>query len=445
MNKSIAFRAAVLIGLMSFVFLLCMGIGIILIGHFQEKGGDVAAEVVDALKDAVTRDDQGRLVVTPTPALQTLLREHPSIWYIVSDGVQSTAGGERQVSEVRRDPAQISRTNYAAFELKLGTSQSHAFVASRETRAGPVSIELGGLPIERFPALFEALVASVLLSVPLLVILAIAGVAALVIVPRLIARPVRLAAAAAEVIDGVPGGRRLPEAAAPTELRPLVVAFNRALERIDRASVAQRNFFANAAHELRTPLTKLRAHLEAISDEPARSQLVGDVQQISETVKMLLHLARLTGEPVGFEQINLVSLARTVVADAVPAALAEGVEIELIAPDHQVGTRGSPTAITTAIANLLRNAVRHGASSEPITVEILEPARIRVIDHGSGIEQGKREQVFQPFARGTTDREGVGLGLTIVAQVMALHEGSVGVEETPSGGSTFELKFKALR
>ncbi|MBA1914407.1 sensor histidine kinase, partial [Escherichia coli] len=86
---------------------------------------------------------------------------------------------------------------------------------------------------------------------------------------------------AAEMIDGVSDGRRLPEDNAPAELLPLVVAFNRALSRIDVASRAQRNFLSNAAHELRTPLTNARTMLELVQDSPLRARLIAENQKLS--------------------------------------------------------------------------------------------------------------------------------------------------------------------
>ena len=135
------------------------------------------------------------------------------------------------------------------------------------------------------------------------------------------------------------------------------------------------------------------------------------------------------------------ALTRSVVAQEAPAALCEGVDIEFLAPDHPVETRGAAAAIAMAVKNLIANAVRHGGTADPIVVEVVEPAAIRVIDRGRGIPPEKREDLLKPFVRGNTDREGVGLGLAIVAQAVTLHDGVINIIDTPGGGATFELLF----
>jgi signal transduction histidine kinase len=264
----------------------------------------------------------------------------------------------------------------------------------------------------------------------------------MIVVPVLIARPVRRVAASAEAIDGVPGGRRLPEEGAPVELLPLVLAFNRALARIDRASTAQRQFLSNAAHELRTPLTNVRTSLEGVADRELRCTLINEVQKLSATVTTLLQLARLSVEPTEMTRINLVALARTVVAEHVPMALQRGCRIRFRDPGHAVWVRGSATAIGVALSNLLRNAFQHGGSQAQVTVEVRAPAALTVIDHGGRAGQGAGHEA-RPGDR--TQGEGTGLGLAIVSQVMAIHSGTVAIRQTPGGGTTVALELPPVK
>ncbi|HLP70193.1 MAG TPA: HAMP domain-containing sensor histidine kinase [Rhizobium sp.] len=444
LNRSIALRAAVLMSATTFVTLLAIGIALSTLGRDGQPPADPANTLITAIADAVTRAPGGHLTIAKTAALDEIRQNYPSVWYEVSDGDEIVSGGAaaaRSIADVHgaKEPA-----NMLALDMAIGKRWPDGFEATRDTAVGPVSITVGGLPLGRLPFVSEALAFSALFSVPLLVILTAAAIAAIAIVPRLIARPVRLVAGAAEAIDGVPNGRRLPDEDTPRELAPLVSAFNRALERIDLAAEAQASFLANAAHELRTPLAVLRSHLDDIPHGSARMRLIGDVHRMSEIVTMLLQMARLTGEPLKPEQIDLVSLCRSVVAEEVPAALDEGEEIEFFAARPSLMINGSPAAIRTAVVNLLRNAVRHARSTAPITVEVLSPACVRVVDHGRGIDPAMREEIVKPFVRDNTHREGVGLGLAIVAQVMALHDGTLEIGETPGGGATFQLVFRPL-
>jgi signal transduction histidine kinase len=116
----------------------------------------------------------------------------------------------------------------------------------------------GGVSYTAAQLTFGMLTDATVIALPIILVLVVTAITALVFVPTLIARPIRAVTHAAELIDGVPDGRRLPEENAPSELLPLVAAFNRALGRIDIASRAQRTFLSYAAHELRTPLTNAR-------------------------------------------------------------------------------------------------------------------------------------------------------------------------------------------
>jgi signal transduction histidine kinase len=236
-------------------------------------------------------------------------------------------------------------------------------------------------------------------------------------------------------------GRRLPEEKAPRELLPLVAAFNRALGRIDIASRAQRTFLSYAAHELRTPLTNARTTLEQVQDPGLRARLIAENERLSSIVTMLLQLARISMEPTEQTKVDLVALARRVAAEHAPMAVKNGSDIEFAEPDSPVWVRGSETAISVAISNLIRNAAYHGRSERPILIKVDAPAQLSVVDSGIGLRPGRFEDPLEPPRRGNGRMEGTGLGLSIVSQVMATHNGSVAIGDTPGGGTTVELRF----
>ncbi|MCU1442564.1 MAG: histidine kinase, partial [Cryobacterium sp.] len=104
--------------------------------------------------------------------------------------------------------------------------------------------------------------------------------------------------------------------------------------------------------------------------------------------------------------------------------------------------------IRQVIANLMGNALRFTARDSPVELEVCvdrrnQRASIAVIDHGEGIPPQIREKIFQRFWRADTSRAretgGSGLGLAIVASIVATHNGTVEVADTPGGGSTFRV------
>ncbi len=452
-RRSITVRAAAtfagsLVAVMACGFLIIVSY-LLNFGDERELMGSMKA--MSLLQAALSRNAAGQLVLEPNAELTAFVGAHSKLWYVISDGDTTLTHGVL-LANPGHDGAWQGRLRLAEFKATAGSKSVEAdgavsVAVITVTRAGPISLEVGGVTPQPFleMILFTIGDASNLYSFLAFILLAMA-VAHLVVLPRLIARPVRRVARAAEAIDGLPAGRRLPDASAPKELVPLVDAFNRALQRIDDAALSQRSFLSNAAHELRTPLTRLRTKLEAVPDPAQRQDLTTDVQNLSSIVTTLLHLARLSGQPHAFQPVDLVLLCRTTVAELVPQALAAAIDIEVTAPDGPVVVRGVETAIRSAVANLVRNAVRHAGTCRHVAVVVVMPGEVRVIDHGPGIPVEGRERLFQPFARGaTTDDDGVGLGLAIVAQVMTMHGGAVHVSDTPGGGATITLDFPESR
>lgn len=437
--RSITFRASVAVACLTAALLV--GVTVLLISVLvtigdPDKSPEGSKYAVRILREAIDRDAEGRLVLRAGKALVALEADRPFFWYVVRAGDETVSGGPAQPPAGAWLQGWAGRIDHAQFEYVVGERRLLGYASSEETRAGPVTIELGGVTFSLAEELLFGFGHNTPLIISYGVFVLLVMIAAVWAIPRLIARPVRVMAAAAEAIDGLPAGRRLPAAQAPAELKPLAGAFNRALERIDDAAEAQRTFLSNAAHELRTPLTRMRMRLERVRDIGLRAELIADVQRLSGIVATLLHLARLSGRPLTQARVDLVALARTVVAEQVPAALAAGTELALEAP-RPVAVAGSEMALRLALTNLVENAVRHGGGL--VTVSVAH-GEIAVTDRGAGVPEGLRAEVMKPFARAGAGA-GAGLGLAIVAQVMALHGGSVTIGEAEEGGARVALLF----
>jgi signal transduction histidine kinase len=253
--------------------------------------------------------------------------------------------------------------------------------------------------------------------------------------------PVARAAEEANRIGVDSIGRRL-DTAVPAEIRPLVDAVNRALERIDAGFDQQRRFTANAAHELRTPLALLRARLDGMTDKVAADALRPDLERMTRLIDQLLAVARLDSHvPMAKTDVNLVDVAGDVVAQLAPLAVASEKQVSLTAPDHAVRLHGNADALGAAVRNLVENALRFTPAGAAVEVVVEDGPQIEVHDAGPGIAAQDRPHLFERFWRGSDRRGGAGLGLAIVAEVTTHHGGRLTVDRSPLGGARFRMTF----
>jgi signal transduction histidine kinase len=255
--------------------------------------------------------------------------------------------------------------------------------------------------------------------------------------------PVRRLAQEAALIEPGEGKMRLSEERAPAELLPLVVAINRTLDRIEAGFAAQRRFAGKVAHELRNPLAVIAARLERPVTETRTAEIRADVRGMARLIDQLLTVSELAGRRLRVDaDVDLVTVAREVIAKEAPQALQAGKEVALDAPDWPVIVRGNAAAVATALRNLIDNALRHSPPGGCVTVQVDEHGpSIQVADQGPGIPAADRARIFEPFWRGTGAAGAAGLGLSIVKEMAELHGASVSVDENLPQGSVFCIRF----
>jgi two-component system, OmpR family, sensor kinase len=231
----------------------------------------------------------------------------------------------------------------------------------------------------------------------------------------------------------------------PAEVAPLVRSLNALFERVERSIESERRFTADAAHELRTPLAALKTQAQvarSAQDAQARTRALDNViagcDRATRLVEQLLTLARL--EPGQFrgqaKRCDLVALAREMVSELAPAAVARGVELE-VGGAGEVKTEGRPDLIMILLRNLIDNAVRYSSRGGIVRVEVGRTgsaASISVTDQGPGIPVAERDRVGQRFYRILgSEGSGSGLGLSIVQRVAEIHSATVTLSEGPEG------------
>lgn len=235
----------------------------------------------------------------------------------------------------------------------------------------------------------------------------------------------------------------LPEAGLPDEIRPLALALNQLLERLDRAFSSQRQFVADAAHELRTPLTALQLQLQNLehAGEAERAAVMAEfragLQRAVRLVEQLLAMARLDPEaPLPREPVDLEALAKAVVTELSPLAEARNIDLG-VAESAPARIEGDAGSLRLMLRNLVDNAVRYTAAGGRVDVAVRAEglgAVLEVTDTGPGIPSEERERVFDRFYRGAeANSPGSGLGLAIVKRVAERHRGTVTLAEGDDG------------
>jgi signal transduction histidine kinase len=263
----------------------------------------------------------------------------------------------------------------------------------------------------------------------------------------LMLRPLRRAAREARRI-GHGGPARIGTRGMPLEIRPLIVAVNGGLDRLDEALAWQRGFSEEVAHELRTPLAIMQAELDLLDPGPTRDRLRRDIEDLSRLVGDLLDAAEAAREmPVGPGAFDLGALAAEVTARLAPLAEREGRRVVFTGAGEPAVVPGNRDAMARVLRNLVENALAHSPPGAPVEVGLRVlpsgEAALTVGDRGRGVPEAERALIFRRRWRtGDTHRRGLGLGLHIVERIVAAHGGSVEVGDNPGGGALFTVRLR---
>ena len=244
------------------------------------------------------------------------------------------------------------------------------------------------------------------------------------------------------------------------ELGQLATAFNGLVARLRAALQTQRQFMADASHELRTPVSIVRATSDVTlsrehRDEPEYREAIGIVggqaRRLGRLVEDMLVLARADAGGYPLRPVDL--YLDEVVADcrrAVDVLAAErGVTIRSNgSPD--IPFRGDEDLLRRLMLNVLQNAVQHTPAGGSVAVDIRqepEAVRIRVSDEGPGIPADDWRRVFDRFVQLDPARrgQGTGLGLPIARWIAEAHRGTLVLEHSGPGGTTFCLSLPTPR
>jgi len=395
----------------------------------------------------VSRDEAGKPRLELPPGLRQayVTSAQQSVFAILDrDGRLVEASTPELAAMIARSPPADSEPSYFQLNNFGPSGQDYSGVSMRlDSAAGPLCVMVA----ERSGAnqLVHSILREFVFDIAWYVPAFVAG--ALLLATYSVRRSLRpLRAASAQASDIGPGSIsiRLPEADVPTEALPLVIAVNRALDRLEEGFTIQRRFTANAAHELRTPLTIITARLDSLEGNGQLSALREEVGRMNRLVEQLLCVARLDSVALDVSSpVDLRRIAEEVVGSMAHLALATGRSIALTGAEHPVVVTGSAAAIEDALRNLVENALAHTAPGTEVIVEVGRGGALSVLDSGPGIPVDDRPRIFDRFWRGRSARtHGAGLGLAIVMEIVRAHGATIVVGDHAPRGARFDLRFR---
>lgn len=284
------------------------------------------------------------------------------------------------------------------------------------------------------------------------VLILIAAVGGYFIVGKALAPIAKMRRTAQEIADSSDLSRRIDLGQGKDEVYRLAAVFDEMLDKIERSFEAEKQFTSDASHELRTPVAVILSECEyaldcaktkeEFQDSLAVVKRQGD--KMSRLISKLLAISRMDRSSLvpDIEEIDLSELAEIVCDEQIEICPNDIALVRSIAPN--IKAKADSALIARLFINLISNAFQYGKKGGRVTVSLCregENAVFTVADNGIGIAEDELDKIWERFYRVNKSRSNengsMGLGLSMVKQIAALHRGSVSVTSTVGVGSTF--------
>lgn len=221
------------------------------------------------------------------------------------------------------------------------------------------------------------------------------------------------------------------------------------IQRVDEKSSSQRSLLHDVSHELRAPLARLQVAAELLKKSDSGNnihieRIHLECEQIDQLISNILNFSKLENSEVLKERVDLAALVKRKIKD-IQYEFPQR-ELKLSVPGVPLFVLGYPELLDASIENVLRNACKHTEEETGIDVRLssnISYAELVVRDYGKGVESDVLTRLAQPFYRRriSSELDGFGLGLSIVAKAMERHSGSLSISNHPEGGLKVVLKF----
>ncbi|NTU80424.1 MAG: HAMP domain-containing histidine kinase, partial [Chloroflexales bacterium] len=222
-------------------------------------------------------------------------------------------------------------------------------------------------------------------------------------------------------------------------------------------------FFSIAAHELRTPLTTLLGRSQLlqkwlVQEDGANPRnlrsiriIVEQARRLNQMITSLLDVSRIQSGRFIIEPapIDLRALVLRVIEETRPTMTSHAISLRIT--DAPVIVAGDEVRLEQVFQNLLSNAVKYSPGGGDVLIEVARrdgEAHVAVADHGIGIPEAGRDQLFRRFYRAANAEalgvSGLGIGLFVVNEIVELHGGQIVVASAEGEGSTFTVRLPLI-
>ncbi len=378
----------------------------------------------------------------------TLLSKHMSF---TSEGVVLDSEGLDDLASLNSyadGRARVMNTvNQQSYSLGASFPQDNStWLMRRVPLENGYTLELAMNPHVHNSALRSYLQASSI-GLPLLTLLLVGLTLALS--QRLI-RPLRkLQDVVIQVSNSADLAMRVPELTTNDELGQLSKSYNQMMTRLEQFFERERSFTRYASHELRNPLTALRLQVDSAlagdtSPEKVLPILKRELRRLSAILDGLLILSR--DQHISGTFVDLATLARDSIDRARVLADDKPLIIDYQGPNTLV-FKGDQALLSRMMDNLLENSVKYGTEGK-VVLELCETAsdiQMQVRDQGIGVPPETLAKLTTPFFRVKQKQEsGVGLGLSVVEQIVKAHSGGLGFENVKPTGFIVTITFPKI-
>jgi signal transduction histidine kinase len=246
------------------------------------------------------------------------------------------------------------------------------------------------------------------------------------------------------------------------EISRLVVTFNKLLDRIQKAFDTQKMFLSNISHELKNPLSLIISQIEIALDKPRASvdyqntllSVLDDARGLNQVTDKLMQLAKINSDNkvIDLQKVRIDELlwqSKAFLLKSHPTYKIHFEILNLPEEEEALFINGNEQLLKTALCNLMDNACKYSPDkTASVFLSFIEKEGIciQIKDKGIGIPENELSLIFEPFYRSskTGTFKGSGIGLSLVQNIMKLHDVQIMVANNKTIGTTVTLVFPLI-